>query len=915
MNRDIVFKGMTRKALFLGVPYIPLIVGGMSILLLGLWFNLLFWVLLIPFYAILYSLTKYDENIFSVYANAIKTANLRTDKKYHKVKTYSTHTNYRKIGEHRTKLSIYPIDKHPSLQDNLPYSTHITKDIVVTKEQQYISTWVVDGVHFDMVDGNQLENEKESLNTLIRALSNESISIYIHSAMLPYSDKLDYEYRSQYLQDFSDAYYENIEKGNLHITLKYITIVYTPLKNRIEKSNFTKLNLEKKEKAVNKFIFQMEELSKKMSAGLAKYGATKLSTYTENDIKYSTLLEFFNFLIAGKFSKVKVSKSTIDSYITGNAKNLKFNKGLLKIEYNDNTNRYVQALEIKEFCSETYIGILNDLLSSQITYIVTQSFIPMAKRDAKKSLKEQRGRLAGSHDDGISQIEDLTIALDRLTSDELSFGEYHFSILIYADTVEKVKEDTEFISTKLEEIGHLITRSEIAFPATYFAQFPSNIHLRPNVSLISSRNFSDFISFHSYPFGRRNNNNWGDAISILNTPSNQPYYLNIHQTDKANDFNKFTLGNSLVIGQSGSGKTAFLNFLLNMMMKYDKKETFPEKILEKHKQFCGIYLDMKYGAMANILSAGGEYIILKNGEDTGFNPFMCEYTKNNVRKLEILIKIMIGNQIPLRPADNQKITDAINFIMTEFDIKDRKYPISLLLENIDEDPNKDFSIKEALKLWKKGEKYGWVFDNEIDKFLESDNNLIGIDGTEFLGDDDVKSAMSHYILWRVMDNMDGRRFGLWIDEAWKWIENDYISNEIKEKLKTNRSRNNFIILGVQSVEDFLRNVNARAIIEQSASIFLFANPKAVADDYIKGLTCSEAEYLKVKKFDKTDYNFLIKRDNESIVTSLNLGNMDNFFIKALSTDETDVQIIKDIFKQDIEISEKVEQLKQYYKEN
>jgi len=915
MNKDIVFKGMTRKALFLGVPYIPLIVGGMGILLLGLWFNLALWLLLIPFYALLYSLTKYDENIFSVYANAIKTSNLRTDKKYHKVKTYSTHANYRKIGNHRTKLSIYPIDKHPSLQDNLPYSTHITNKIVVTKEQQYISTWVVDGVHFDMVDDSQLQNEKESLNTLIRSLSNDNISIYIHSAMLPYNDKLDYEYTSQYLQDFSDAYYENIEKSNLHITLKYITVVYTPLKSRVEKSNFTKLNLEKKEKAVKTFIFQMEELSRKMNAGLSKYGATKLGVYEENDIKYSTLLEFFNFLIAGKFSKVKVSKTTIDSYITGNAKNLKFNKGLLKIEYNDNSNRYVQALEIKEFCSETYIGILNDLLSSQITYIVTQSFIPMSKREAKKSLKEQRGRLAGSHDDGISQIEDLTIALDRLTSDELSFGEYHFSILVYADTVEKVKEDTEFISTKLEEIGHIITRSEIAFPATYFAQFPSNINLRPNVSLISSRNFSDFISFHSYPFGRRNNNNWGDAISILNTPSNQPYYLNIHQTDKPNDFNKFTLGNSLVIGQSGSGKTAFLNFLLNMMMKYDKKETFPKKILEQHKQFCGIYLDMKYGAMANILACGGEYIILKNGEDTGFNPFMCEYTKNNVRKLEILIKIMIGKQIPLRPADNQKITDAINFIMTEFDIKDRKYPISLLLENIDEDPNKDFSIKEALKLWKNGEKYGWVFDNEIDKFLESDNNLIGIDGTEFLGDDDVKSAMSHYILWRVMDNMDGRRFGLWIDEAWKWIENDYISNEIKERLKTNRSRNNFIILGVQSVEDFLRNVNARAIIEQSASIFLFANPRAVAEDYIKGLTCSESEYLRVKQFDKTEYKFLIKRDEESIVASLNLGNMDKFFIKALSTDETDVKIIKDIFSKDIEIDEKVSQLKQYYKEN
>lgn len=916
VNRDIVFKGMTRNALFLGVPYVPLIVGGMFVLLLGLWFHLAFWLMLIPFYAILYLLTKYDENIFSVYANAIKTSNVKTHKKYHKVKTYSTHTKYRDLGQHGAKLSIYPLDKHPSLQDFLPYSTHISKDIVITKEQKYISTWVINGVAFDMVDEDYLSNEKEALNTLIRSLSTENISIYIHSAMLPYSDQLDYEYSNPYLKEFADAYYDNINQSNLHITLRYVTMVYTPLRNRVELSSFSKLKFEKKEKEVSKFIFQMEEISKKMSAGLIRYSAVKLGVYCENNYKYSTLLEFFNFLVAGKFNKVKVLNTTIDDYITGYAKNIKFNKGLLKIEYNDNSKRYVQALEIKEFCSETYTGILNDLLTSQITYIITQSFTPIIKRNAKKSLTQQRGRLAGSHDDGISQIEDLTMALDLLVGDKLSFGEYHYSILIYADSVEKVKENTEYISNKLEEIGHLITHSDIAFPATYFAQFPSNIDLRPRVSLISSRNFADFISFHTYPYGRRDNNNWGQAISILSTPSNQPYYLNIHQTDKENDFDKFMLGNSLVIGQSGSGKTAFLTFLVNMMMKYNQKSTFPENMSDKHKSFFAIYLDKDYGAMANILAAGGRYIILKNGEETGFNPFMCEYTKRNIRKLEVLITIMIGKQILLSPSDNQKITDAINFIMTEFDVKDRKYPISLLLENIDEDINKSNSIKQSLKLWKKGEKYGWVFDNEIDSFIDNDNNhLIGIDGTEFLDDEDVKSAMSYYILWHVMDIMDGRRFGLWVDEAWKWIEDDYTSEEVKNKLKTNRKQNNFIILGVQSVEDFLQNKNARAIIEQSASLFLFANPKAVKEDYITGLTCSESEYLRVKGFDRSNYNFLIKRDDESVVAKLDLSNMDDTLIKILSTNSTDVDAIQAIFNQDILLQDKITQLKTYYKVN
>ena len=915
VDKDIVYKGMTRSAFFLGVPQIPLIVGGMFILLLGLYFSLVFWLLLIPFYAILYLLTKYDENIFSVYGKAIRTSKPRTHKKYHKVKTYSTHSKYRRLKRKEVKLSIYPLDKHPNLQEQIPYSTHITKDIVITKEQQYISTWVIDGVFFDMVDENYLSNEKEALNTLIRSLSSENISIYIHSAMLPYSDRLDYEYTSPYLSDFADTYYDGIDKASLHITLRYITIVYTPLTNSIQMSSFTKLKLEKREKEVKKFIFQMEEISKKITTGLSKYGAKRLGIYYEDNKKYSTQLEFFNFLIAGKFTKVKVLNTTIDEYLTGEAKNLKFNKGMMKIEYNDNSVRYAQSLEIQEFCSETYIGILNDLLASQISYIITQSFVPMIKRDSKKSLSRQRGRLAGTQDDGISQIEDLTTALDQLIGDKISFGEYHFSILVYADSIEKVKDDTKYIANKLEEIGHLITHSDIAFPATYFAQFPSNLDLRPRVNPISSRNFADFISFHSYPLGRRDNNNWGQAVSILNTPSNQPYYLNVHQTDKENDFNKFTLGNSLVIGQSGTGKTAFLNFLLNMMMKYNQKDTFPKKMPEKYKSFFAIYLDMKYGAMTNILLAGGEYIILKNGEPTGFNPFMCEYNQKNVRKLEVLIKIMIGEEIRLSPADNQKITDAINFIMTEFDIKDRKYPISLLLENIDEDINKEYSIKEALKLWKKGEKYGWVFDNEVDNFITSNNNLIGIDGTEFLDDADVNSAMSYYIIWRVMDIMDGRRFGLWIDEAWKWIDNNYISDEIKAKLKTNRSQNNFIILGVQSVEDFLQNKNSRAIIEQSASLFLFANPKAIEDDYIKGLTCSESEYLRVKGFNKTDYNFLIKRDEESIVATLDFSNMNSFFIKTLSTDKTDVERVQAIFKQDITFKEKVLELKKYYKED
>jgi len=916
MQNDLVFKGMTRQPYFYGVPMIPIVIGGIFILILAIVVHLIFLLLLFPYYIALYYLTKNDEHFFSVLANSIRTARFTKDK-YNQTKTYSATSKYRHVVN--PKLSIHPIDGMSSLQDFLPYSTHISKDIIKTEDNTYIATWVIDGVLFDMVEEYYLENEKNSLNNILRTLSSDSVSIYTHSAMIPYSDKLDYEYSSPYLKEFSDAYYANIQNKNLHISLKYLTVVYKPLKTSIDLKKFTKLGNDKKgndkkEIAIKKFIFQMNEITNRIDGAFEKYQIERLGLYYEKGITYSTQLEFLNFLIAGKFKKIKLQNAPINEYLSGGASNVKFNKSLMQAKFNDGTSRFAKSLEIKEFCSHTYVGILDTLLESQLSYTITQSFVPMVKRDAKNALSLQKGRLVGSQDDGLSQIEELSIALDDLISDRISFGEYHFSIMIYGDTIEEVKKNTETMTVKLEDIGHLVTQSDMAFPATYFAQFPSNFYLRPRVSIISSLNFATFLSFHTFLFGRRDKNCWGEAITILPTPSKSPYYFNLHKTINEDDFGKFNLGNTLIIGQAGTGKTAFQTFLLNMMMKYDNKNTYPTNIDNKYKQFSAIYLDKDYGAMTNILAAGGKYITLINGEETGFNPFMCPSSKRNINKLQKLIKLMIGTKVKITPLEDKKISDAVNYIMNEFDIKERNYPISLLMENIAEDAESEHSLKSALSLWVHGEKHGWVFDNKTDNFEIDNFEIIGIDGTEFLNDTEVGSVMSFYILWRVMDIRDGRRLGIWIDEAWQWIKDDYTSEEVHNSFKTNRKNNNFMVLGMQSVEDFLKNKSARAIIEESANIILFANPKANEEDYMSGLKCSEEEYLRVKHFNPSEFNCLIKRDEGSVIATIDLSGMEDIYLKILSTNKTDVENIKKIYENDdFSQEEKFLNLKAYFK--
>lgn len=452
-------------------------------------------------------------------------------------------------------------------------------------------------------------------------------------------------------------------------------------------------------------------------------------------------------------------------------------------------------------------------------------------------------------------------------------------------------------------------------PATYFSQLPCNFSIRPRCVLISSVNFSSLIALHNFPLGKRSNNCWGDATTIIKTPNGQPYYLNFHQTTRGNDFGEKLLGNTLIIGQSGSGKTIFMNFILDQMLKYANKNTFPSNTPISKKKFTLIFLDKDKGALANILCAGGKYISINNGIPTGFNPFMCENTEDNKNKLQNLIKLCVtrdGSRLSTK--EEKKLNDAINAIMDNFQKDERNYPISLLLENITENTNEDNSLKQKLELFKKGKQFGWVFDNKHDVLdFEGSINLFGIDGSEFLDDLNVSAIISYYILWRVMDLADGRRFVLDIDEAWKWLENSVVADEVKNKFKTIRKQNGLLRLGTQSPDDFLRLPISKTLIEQSSTMIFLPNPKAQYEDYVGGFNLTNEEYEFIKNTNPITRQFLVKRQDEKAICTLDLSSLGKENLKILSTSSEHIENIEKIFNQDKTHEVKVNELQKYYK--
>ncbi|TLD80756.1 VirB4 family type IV secretion/conjugal transfer ATPase [Helicobacter sp. MIT 11-5569] len=920
MQNNPLFKGLTRPPMIFGVPMTPLFVVMCGIFLLAFYSqNIFLLAFAIPTFFIMKAMTKRDDFIFRLMFLKMRFFSNPASKNYYKAKTYSANS-YREMPKNSDfpKISVFGLKAEPSFEKLIPFSSLISDSVVITKNYFLISTWEIKGINFEAEEDDELDTKNDLLNMLFKSFANEPVSFYFHNCRYSIEDRLTSKFNNAFLEEIDRKYYESFKQGTLRKNALYLTLIFDPLKVKIEKTAFMKSSFESKRKMISLFLMKFGEFTDRLEANLKDFSPKRLKTYSKDNKTYSHQLEFYNYLIGGKFNPIRVLSAPIDQYLNGNLQNIQFGHETIQFNSNHGEKRFARCIEIKDYTSETFAGILDVLMYLDIEYIITQSFSPIPRIDAKSAISKQKKQLIATEDDGFSQVAEIDDALDQLTNGEISFGKYHFSILVYGDSLKECKDNANEVITRMNELGFGVTLATIALPATFFSQLPTNFAIRPRINLISSLNYSSLIALHNFAMGKRNKNCWGDAVTILKTPNKQPYYFNFHQSSGAskNDFGDFFLANTLILGQSGGGKTVFMNFIVNQMMKYANKDTFPDDVPEKNRKFTAVYLDKDKGALGNILCAGGRYISIENGKPTGFNPFMVETTQENIRQLQSLIKLLVtrNNEI-LTTREEEMLNNAVNSIMKGFDKEERKFPISLLLENLTENVDDDNSLKSRLALFKRGKQFGWVFDNEFDNLdFPDDINLFGIDGTEFLDDKDVSGILSYYILWRVMSLTDGRRLCIDIDEAWKWLENEIVQEEVKNKFKTIRKQNGFLRLASQSLEDFLKLKNAKTLIEQSATMVFLPNPKAKDEEYVDGVGLSYDEYMIIKGFDPAKRQFLVKRQDEKAICTLDLSSLGNENLKILSTGTTYIDTIEKIFAQeDKSLDEKVAELKEFYR--
>lgn len=761
--------------------------------------------------------------------------------------------------------------------DFVPFSHHVTRSIVATRSYEYVSVWKIGGRTFEGYSVPELGRWVEELNNIIKGFP-AGFGLWSHLVRREVSEYPRSDYPDVFSRQHDDAYRRNFEGKRPMINELYLTTI---MRATVDPALRTLSRLETRSAKdlqawQDRAIEQLEGINDRLSAGLRRYSPELLEAVERGPgLHFSEPAEFFGFLLNGRMEPVPLTDARLFNYLPS-ARPFFSRFGEQGKLRGPNWERQFAMLEIREYDRTTRPGHLNSLLRTPCEMVLTQSFGAMTKSAGLDAMKRQKKWLEDSKDYSQSQIRELGNALDGLAAGDFIMGDHHATVTVYGESSKDTLNHAAEVIGDLAGDGIVARLVDKALVAAWMAQLPCNWRWRPRPAPITSLNFLCFSSLHNYLFGKPNGNPWGPAVTVLKTRGGTPYYLNFHATVlNENSTGKRRLGNTGLLGKSGTGKTVALGHLLTQARKLD---------------YTGVIFDKDCGLSVTVKALGGKYFRLQLGVRTGWNPFQLPVTEGNVAMMRRLaIQMASDGHAPPTAAEQRDIAQALHKLTKFIDQKDRR--LSTLLQFLPAAPRLDgtLSVRERLERWCEGHEYGWLFDNPQDELDMSRHDLFGFDLTEFLDHGPVRDAALTYLTYRTEQMSDGRRFAWVLDEVQHPLKVPFIQEILQDRLRTARKENAVIIYATQEPDAIVLNPIGKTLVQQSATVLYLPNDKATAGDYIDGFKLTPSEFRMVNELGEFSRECVVKQGESTVTAKLDLSQCpDSLLVFSGSADMDDL---------------------------
>ena len=599
-----------------------------------------------------------------------------------------------------------------------------------------------------------------------------------------------------------------------------------------------------------------------------------LSSYKSKLMNADELLNLFASYANMQKTNLKYSHKLItDCYISSN---VEFKKDYIIFHQNNNQTKYARFISIKAYETESITSLIaTSILRENSQYTLFLSCEAMPKDKAVKKVKEIKAFTQDAFKD------ELEFYIQELKSERENMIMVSYSVLVEADNLDELDEQSDIIKGLLENQGVIAVKETLNQNPLYFSFFPSRGNLNARKRSLQGRNLAALATFENDILGLPKNA-WGNCpVTTFKHLSGSPFLFNFHDSIRVG-----AAGHTLVIGGTGYGKTTLMQFLMMNLFKYD----------------INIFAMDKSQGMFNFTKyMGAEYHdFTDENKENNFklNPFSLKNSdENNLFLLSWLCKM--GNINASEKSDEIElenlVKDAIDKVRRTQNDTENNNKIPTLSEfhsTLNFGNNANAQIHERYNKYLNG-----FFDNEEDA-LNFKKQLAILNMDTILKDSKLASLSALYLFHKIknISKNQNKGFFIFIDELKDYLREENMRESILESILEIRKIGGVMTMGVQNVDFFKDIPKSDSFISQMTNFIIFPtsneNSLKSMQEHL-GLTNSELDFL--RKTPKESRQILFKQVvlNQSAVLNVNFSRLGSF-LRIFSSEREDVQVMNEL---------------------
>lgn len=593
---------------------------------------------------------------------------------------------------------------------------------------------------------------------------------------------------------------------------------------------------------------------------------SNLKEFNARVLEECELVGFFCSLLNGRqYTRVDPVNDAFETYLSTTPVSFpEFSNNFYYLDH----DKVASFVTIKNLPEIIHQAVFDALIQRNIEMIISQHATVMRKEDAiafvKDRLKSEQ-RPGKRHNEIIK--DELEGILELLNANKTSLSDHCLAIQVISENETKHRANLTEIETLLENNNFSVTRNVMSKEALYWSQFPTKMGSNVRKRRVNSQNITQSITFASSGKGNKRCS-WGERpLCSFTTQDGNIFDFIFHKDEE-----KFVKGHTLIIGDTGVGKTTFISFLLTCARVFEDMQI--------------IAFDKLHGMEIATKMQGGTYVDFSSSSN-GINPFLLEDNQANKGFITEFLSTMIDAD------DQERILIENN---ADEILKWDKESICL-----DELPHlftrKGTKLFEKMRPWMSGGMYGAYFSSKQNAFT-LDNTLTTFDFTDILELPKVLGLVASYLTHLFFSKRTKNPKIVFIDEFRNYLESSIFRNLLSKLNEEFRKLNGVFVCALQNISQIWSNEIGRRSLGNFAKYILYPVPAGInVEGYKDGLHLTDDEIAWLVNADPSQRQVMVKTaGGTSTIVNIDMKYLEEY-LHIFNSASDDVILINQLIEQ------------------